>query len=424
MKTLDDLNIECREKELSFIEKQRLRTDEVEAISKAVDVLNAPSVSGASSKVALSQSPASGTLLQVNRKNDITARNAGIRHRVRKFLLTEGQRLNSNHLEFIATKLIASPLGDVGEMLDDMIARLEKKVGKDAEQEVTCNKETAKSKITRTKLSGEVDSLTAAVEDGKATIMMFTKKIKTLSSEIAKLETLMKESTDMRKQEAEKNEANIEEAQAAAKAVATAAAVLKEFYRKAASATAFVQTADDSKMETQKDAGIKWGSDEWKALANPAFKGTIDKGHKKGMQTFGDAYRGQQDYAGTIMAFLETIQSDFENLLSDTEAAELESKTTYKDLMVKSARSKAVKVKSVELNSDDKAEASAKLEEDTADLKSTQDQLLAADRYYERLQTQCSAMKTGKKARWSKTKEEIDALKNAQTQLDDADDSS
>jgi len=41
------------------------------------------------------------------------------------------------------------------------------------------------------------------------------------------------------------------------------------------------------------------------------------------------------------------------------------------------------------MNTSDKAAAGAKLQEDIADLKSTQDELLAAERYYKKLVPQC-----------------------------------
>merc|ERR1719460_2528756 len=97
----------------------------------------------------------------------------------------------------------------------------------------------------------------------------------------------------------------IEDSVAAQKAVSKATMVLKDFYTKAAMATGLLQTSADRP---------KMGTDEWKALANPNFKGTIDKGHKAGMQTFGDKFTGQQDSAGGVLAMLEVILSDFANL--------------------------------------------------------------------------------------------------------------
>merc|ERR1719163_2364960 len=116
----------------------------------------------------------------------------------------------------------------------------------------------------------------------------------------------------MRQAEKEKNALTIKDSADAQTAIASAKAVLEEFYKSAAQATALLQTP-------------KMGSEEWDALANPNFKGTVDKGHKAGQQTFGETYTGQQDEAGGVLAMLEVISSDFANLESETKANEIQS---------------------------------------------------------------------------------------------------
>merc|ERR1719316_594598 len=49
-KTLSDLEAECSEKGESFKEKQQLRADEIEAIEKAIEILQGEAVSGAAEK--------------------------------------------------------------------------------------------------------------------------------------------------------------------------------------------------------------------------------------------------------------------------------------------------------------------------------------------------------------------------------------
>merc|ERR1719408_763322 len=119
--------------------------------------------------------------------------------------------------------------------------------------------------------------------------------------------------TKMRNTEKAKNKVTVSESTAAEEAVAAATAVLKKFYEGASQATAMLQTEDGRPA---------MGTDEWNALANPNFKGTVDKGHKEGMQTFGKKFTGQQDAAGGVMAMLEVILSDFANLIADTKASE------------------------------------------------------------------------------------------------------
>merc|ERR1719199_633250 len=151
------------------------------------------------------------------------------------------------------------------------------------------------------------------------------------------------------------------DSKAAQKAVSQATKVLKDFYEKAAQATALLQTKKaPAKKALVQTKGIKMGTEEWQALANPNFSGTIDKGHKAGMQTFGEAYTGNQDAAGGVMALLEVALSDFANLEADTKATEAEAENAYNKFMTESKRSKATKSKKIELDNSDKADASTK----------------------------------------------------------------
>jgi hypothetical protein len=189
---------------------------------------------------------------------------------------------------------------------------------------------------------------------------------------------------------------------AAKKAVEAATAVLKEFYAKALTATGLLQTG-----------AVPMDGEEWHSLANPGFEGTVDKGHKAGMQTFGESYTGQQDQAGGVLALLEVIVSDFANLKADTEASEAALQKSFDEFMVQSKRDKATKNRKIEMDTADKAEAQAKLQQDIADLKSTQDQLLAADRYYEKLVPQCIDQGQTFEERTASREDEIASLKKA-----------
>jgi len=297
-------------------------------------------------------------------------------------------------------------------MINTMITRLMEEANSDANHEGFCDKEMGKSQITRTKLNEEIDGLTAAIDEGKATITALAADTTELAKEVAGLQESMAEATALRKEESTKNAKTVEDAKAAQVAVQAATAVLKDFYAKAGTATALLQAPSPGQWGLK--TGVKMGTDEWNSLADPNFKGTVDKGHKEGMQTFGETEKGQQDeneYG--VLALLEVIQSDFANLEADTKAAEISSQKAYESFMTESKKSKAVKNRKIEMNSADKAAASAKLQEDTKDLKSTEDQLLAAERYHSNLVPQCVDQGMTFKERTKARAEEIASLKKA-----------
>jgi len=413
--TLSDTKAECKEKSMSYQEKQQLRTEEIEALRKATEIMQSDDVSGSAEKhldLAQMQQKTGAALLQA--AGGASEQNQGVHRRVRDFLASEGRRLNSQGLALLAQKIMADPFAKVKKMIDGMITRLLEEANEDAKHEGFCDEEMGKSKITRDKLSSEIDGLLASIDGGKATVLSLSEEISELSKDVAGLEKAMKEATGLRTAEKAKNAATVEDAQAAAKAVAAATAVLKDFYDKAATATGFLQVQAPSPREFGLKTGVKMGTDEWDALANPNFKGEIDKGHKEGMQTFGEKEEGQQDEARYgVLGLMEVIASDFANLEANTKASEAAAAEEYERFMVDSKKSKAVKTRKIEMNDSDKASTEAKVQEDTADLESTRDQKKAAERYHARLVPQCIDQGQTWDERVAARQAEIDSLKEA-----------
>merc|ERR1719247_3180196 len=96
----------------------------------------------------------------------------------------------------------------------------------------------------------------------------------------------MAKATKLRQEEKAKNTETIADSQEAQTAVAQALTVLKEFYAKAAEATALLQQQPESP------------------------------------EIFDEPYKGMQSENGGIVGMLEVIQSDFARLEADTREAE------------------------------------------------------------------------------------------------------
>merc|ERR1719476_298148 len=92
------------------------------------------------------------------------------------FCANSARRLNSQGLALLAQKIMADPFAKVKKMIDGMITRLLEEANQDAKHEGFCDEELGKSKITRTKLSSDIDALTASIEDGKATVASLTQE--------------------------------------------------------------------------------------------------------------------------------------------------------------------------------------------------------------------------------------------------------
>jgi len=415
-KTLSDLEAECFQKGESFKEKQQLRTEEIDALGKAIEVLSGEAVAGGAQHLSLVAKTAT-SLVQLRASSNGATAQEGIRHKLTEFLTARAKSLNSKQLGLLAEKIAADPFAKVKKLIDDMITRLLEEANEDAEHEGFCDKELGTNKITRDKLTSEIDELQAAIDEGQSMIMKLTDDIASLNKEVAELDAAIEEQTKLRESEKAKNAATIADSKAAQDAVSSAVAVLKEFYAKAGGATAFVEVSSSSKPATKLMQRPVMGSEEWKALANPNYEGTVDKGHKEGMQTFGETYSGQQDEAGGVLAMLDVIMSDFANLESETMANEAQAQKSYDDFMIDANKNKAVKTRNIEMFTADKVAAESKLQTDTKDIKATQDELLAADRYYEKLKPQCIDSGVSHEDRVKARESEIASLKEALTIL-------
>lgn len=409
---LKDLKVECEEKAKSFDEKQRLRAEEIEAIAKAIEILSSPDVLGSAEKhlpASLVQQTAKSSLAQLAPDGLGT-----MQHVLAGFLKHESKRLHSKHLgmlaETVASTSSANPFIKVKKMIESLIQNLLREAGEESEHKGWCDTELGTNKITRTKLQDTIDGLTAKIDETDSSIIKMTQRIAELDKEVVELNTAMKEASELREAEKSKNEKTIEDAMQAQKAVEAATAILKDFYEKAGEATALLQKGPfDPKAGTEE---VKMGSEEWNSLANPNVD-AVDRGHKAGMQTFGATYKGQQDEAGGVLAMLEVVHGDFSQLEAETSAAETAAADEHREFMATSNKSVAVKTKEVDMLTSDKTEAEAELSSAKSDLAGTQDQLLAADRYYEKLKPTCVDTGISYEERVKARQEEIQSLQEA-----------
>merc|ERR1712032_1570233 len=108
--------------------------------------------------------------------------------------------------------MAAEPFAKVRKMIDDMITRLQNEAHADADHEGYCDKELGTNKVTRNKLSEDIDRLSAEVDNGKATIMRLTSEIAALTKAIAALDASVAQASALRKAEKAKNAKIVEDA--------------------------------------------------------------------------------------------------------------------------------------------------------------------------------------------------------------------
>merc|ERR1719420_865348 len=305
---LDDLVAECTQKSSDFESRQQLRTDELAAIDKAIEILSSGSVSGNADKYLPSfvQTKAVSFIqLSVGSKNPSQAR-------VAEFLRQKGTQINSRVLSALAVRVAEDPFVKVKKMIKDLIVRLMEEANEEAEHKGWCDTELSTNEQTRKEKTQAVETLHAEIDELEASIAKLTEEIAELTTAVAELDAAMAKATEIRQAEKAKNEETIKDAQDAQTAVAQALTVLKEFYAKAAEATALLQQQPEAP------------------------------------EIFDKPYTGMQGASGGVIGMLEVIESDFARLESETKAAEATAQKEYDEFMTDSEVDKAQKTKDIE----------------------------------------------------------------------------
>merc|ERR1719194_114871 len=234
---LDDLVATCSQKSTDFESRQQLRTDELAAIDKAIEILSSGAVSGNADKHLPGFVQKSVSFIQLSAR----AQNPAQR-RVAKFLKEKGESINSRVLSALAVRVDADPFEKVKKMIKDLIVRLMEEANEKAEHKGWCDTELGTNEATRKEKTSAVETLHAEIDQLEASIAKLTEDISNLSKAVAELDKAVAEATEIREKEKAENTQTIKDAQEAQTAVSQAVTVLKEFYEKAGEATALIQS--------------------------------------------------------------------------------------------------------------------------------------------------------------------------------------
>jgi len=368
-KYLADTKAECAQKASDFEARQQLRGEEIEAITKAIEIISDSAVSGAADKYLPTFIQRKATSLAQLR----SAPNNPAQVEVAQFLQDRARHLNSRVLSVIAERVEKDPFKKVKKMIKDLIDKLMEEAAAESAHKGWCDKELATNEHTRKDKTDAVQTLQSEIDELTASTAKLTEEITQLTSDVAALDNAVAEATKMREEEKAKNAETIKDAQEAQTAVSQALTVLKEFYAKAAKATALAQQPE----------------------------------------IFDKPYKGMGGMTGGVVGMLEVIESDFARLQAETLAAEAKSQKEYDEFMHDSEVDKASMQRDIEHKTTKKQNQETALPEKQKDLEGTQKELDAALRYYDKLKPSCVNADVSYEDRVAQRKEEIQSLQEA-----------
>lgn len=370
---LSEMTATFHVKTATFESNQKVRVEELEAISKAIEILSSPAVANSYATHV--------NLAQLNHGKPVLLQTASGKRRavaqaaVVKFLKERASVLSSRELALLVSRAAESPFAKVIGMIESLLAKLKEEAAAEAEHKDWCDKELKDNKVKREEKASEVEKLQAEVMELGSQIAKLGEDIGILAKEQQELTIAMSDATSQRQAEKATNEKTISDAKAGAKAVTNAVSLLKEFY--ASQGSAFVQQVPE--MAT--------------------YRGLL--GENKG-----------------VVGMLEVIASDFARLEAETSAEEKQAASEYKQFMEEAtANSEAKHKREVRLRLD-KDQAEFEQSQTKKDLGAEEVQLTKANKYYESLKPACLTIHVSFEERTARRQEEIEALKEAYRILD------
>jgi len=361
-------------KKAQYEENQKVRADELAAISKAIEIISSPEVAGSYKEhINFLQVQKSVSLLQTGSSM------RAARDRAMSLLRRRAKALGSESLMSLAAAVAAQApaFTKIIDMIETLLDKLKEEAAAEADHKAWCDEQLKANKLKRNKKTAKVEELSATIEGLSASIVEMAATIAKLSQEQADLTKAMAEATELREKEKAENLDTIADSKAGSEAVKQAIVVLKEFY---SSQAAFLQQKQVPEMA---------------------------------------AYKGMQSSKGGVIGMLEVIETDFLRLQAETEASEGAAATEYAEFMSASTASKKLKHEAEFKLKLEKDQAEFEKEETTKDLRATEEELGKANVYFEYLKPSCIQVHVSWEERVAKRKEEVAALKEAYAILDE-----
>jgi len=280
-----EMSATCKQKDTDFQDRQKLRTEEIQALEKAIEVLSDGKVVDSSEKYLTLMQKHNVALVQFGSADH----QPDVQMRVADFLRLQGARINSGMLSAMAVRASEDPFAKVKKMIKDLIVRLQEEAGDEAQHKGWCDTELASNEQVRTTRTVDVERLTSEMDGLNADIAQLGDQITNLHQELAKTEKQIGTQTKLRQEQKAENEQTLKDAVEAQAAIEQAVTVLREFYARAAESTAFTQQHG---------------------------------GRRQAPEIFEGAYKGMASESGGVIGMLEVIQSDYARLESTTTAME------------------------------------------------------------------------------------------------------
>jgi len=404
--SLETTDTDCKTKEAEWNERSKIRDGELEAIAMAKKILS--KVTGVRNPDT-HEIPTKALLESTARVEQDTANSEANlsflqvvdpRAKAVNLLRRSAVALHNKALEKLAQQISTydGPFDKIKAMIQKMIFHLMGEQKDEDEHKLWCDMETEKSTESKDDKTEKVNLLNHKIAEMDATVKLLAKQIVENNEKVASIKEYQQDETTLRDENHAEILATIKDSQDAQAAINDAVGVLKDFYMKSGMIPKepweFIQTRSRRDVELP-DSPSTWDS---------SYTGVTDP--KSG--------------ADGVLALLDETMHKFSTQEADCKVADETDQKDYEQDMANK------KVEIDETNTDTQMKTSKKesvqesMETAAAQLKHTTSELDAVEQYLKDLEPACGTGDSSYDDRKKARADEIEALRRAQTILEDA----
>lgn len=400
-KYVKETEVLCKEKAATFEQRKAMREEELEAITKATDILKDTLAPGKAMLYEVEAKPHVqgvvdvGSFLQVANQEGVkeaehlvaaasvqSALLSPERQRLVALLSSGASKLQSRRLANLAQRASEDPLKVIKDLISGLITKLQEQAASSQSKKAYCDKEIGEAEVLRNEASEKVSQLNGDLAANEARNDQLLEEISTLKAALEELAAQKTKADSVRKEEAEESATKVSDAKDAISGIKQATQVLSAFYAK----------GKEAKVES---------------LAQQTAEDVPDAGFDNG-----EAYKGAQASSTGILGTLEVIQSGFERAISETQALEEKAIKEHRELTGDIDVSSAEKDKALKVKTQSQIETAEEMSQETSALKKETSTMKSALVELAALEEECG-IGASYEQRKAARKEEMKVLKDA-----------
>uniref|UniRef100_A0A7S1PIY3 Uncharacterized protein n=1 Tax=Alexandrium catenella TaxID=2925 RepID=A0A7S1PIY3_ALECA len=397
-KFLADLSSGCSKKKDGWAVRQRTRSQELQAISETIKVLNDDEA-----LTLFKKSLPTPSFLQVKADPHQDLRQQAL-HALRK-ARSAGKGVHGSRLDLLTMALKAKKVSffKVIKMLDDMVALLNKEQADDEKKRDYCRAELDQTEGQVRDVGMEISDLGKAREEAKQKIAALTEEVAALSDGIKKLDEQVAESTKQRKEEHSDYVEKLGMNTATKELLQTAKKILGKFYN-SPSAESLAQEDDE---ETLPFFAQLSQQREEEAPAPPP-------------DTWSGRYKKQDEGNSGVMEMISQLQEDMTQDSAQLETNEKQAQAQYEESMADAAKKRASDARVISEKEAVKAELEARLHKMNQESKSKTKESTSLKEYAKDLHNECDWLVANFAVRKEARAGEVESLRDAKAVLSGA----